>query len=84
MLLSVRAGGVGLNLQAASTVIMYDSGRARLQPAPDMLRRTHSCSVLVLPVCMMAVMHHGCTRVVRAVATPVVACRWAWAYMHRV
>lgn len=25
-LLSVRAGGVGLNLQAADTVIMYDTG----------------------------------------------------------
>ena len=26
MLLSVRAGGVGLNLQVADTVIMYDTG----------------------------------------------------------
>lgn len=26
-LLSVRAGGVGLNLQAADTVIMYDTGK---------------------------------------------------------
>ena len=25
-LLSIRAGGVGLNLQAADTVIMYDTG----------------------------------------------------------
>ena len=30
MLLSVRAGGVGLNLQAADTVIMYDTGRFTL------------------------------------------------------
>ena len=27
MLLSVRAGGVGLNLQAADSVIMYDTGK---------------------------------------------------------
>ena len=27
-LLSVRAGGVGLNLQAADTVVMYDTGEA--------------------------------------------------------
>lgn len=28
-LLSIRAGGVGLNLQAADTVIMYDTGENR-------------------------------------------------------
>ena len=31
-LLSIRAGGVGLNLQAADTVIMYDTGEGAVLP----------------------------------------------------
>ena len=41
-LLSVRAGGVGLNLQAADTVVMYDTDwnpQARPAAATDLSRR---------------------------------------------